>query len=243
MTLIPLLLVLGLVFAGFLAALRYVLMRYATQATGHLQSLSQETLAQQELLKRKLGDVDRQRQEQLAKVQEEAQQMKAKALQEAEAARQQAVAHGREEAERIVAQANQARESLEREWKEAMHSKVVEQAFQMLGKVLPSLLGEMVHVQWLDALLQDGLIDIERLDTKEEIHEAQVISAVALTPAQRKLLQDRLRQALGRAVELKESVDPGLIAGVKIMMGHTVLDGTLASRLKEVAQREQDAVS
>lgn len=238
--LVPLLVVMTVLFGGLFLFLRTILTRLASQTTGHLKALSQETFLQQETLKKRLEEAERQYQEAQAKAQEEARQLKSQALKEAEASRQQLLEQGRQEAQRIVAQAIQARELLQHELTQSFEFKAVDRACELLKEVLPPLLRESTHTQWLDELIDNGLIKVEHLETQEKVREARVVSAFALTPSQRKLLLERLKTALGSEVTLQEEVNPDVIAGLIITLGHLVLDGSLASKLKEAARRAQD---
>ena len=66
---------------------------------------------------------------------------------------------------------------------------------------------------------------------------ARVLSAVALTPAQRKTLTEKLSQMFGLSVELKEEVKPQLIGGVMVYMGDQRLDGSILGQLERMKQR------
>ncbi len=241
MFLVPLLVGQLLLFGGLLFLLRYILIRHATQATGHLQALSQEALAQQEALKKRLEESERQYQEQISKAQDEARQIKAQVLQEATAAQQQMIEQARREAERIVSQAIQARDALHSELTQSFDARAMERACELLQKTLPRVLQEATHAQWLDELIKNGLLPVERIETREEIHEAKVVSAFPLTSTQKKHLLDRLQTALGAPLTLQEVVDPGIVAGLVITLGHLVLDGSLASKLWEAARDAQNA--
>ncbi|MCM8812132.1 MAG: F0F1 ATP synthase subunit delta [Candidatus Omnitrophica bacterium] len=236
--------VLVLLFIGGLLFLvmRHVLTRHFTQATGHLYTLSQETLAQQETLKKKMLEGDRHYQEQLAKAQEEGNKIKNRILSEAELAKQQVIDEARREAERIVQQALQTRQALQKELSESMESKAVEWAGQLLEGALPEELREAAHAQWVDGLMKNGLVKTEGLSQKSKVDKAKVVSAFPLTPAQKKLLGSRLQEAMGLEVKLEEEVDARLVAGLVITLGDLVFDGSLASRLKEIARHAQNRI-
>lgn len=240
MFLFQMVLVNAVVFAGLVMVLRQLMAKHATTATAHLQGLSQDYVRKQEELKKRLEEADRHYQEQLVKAQEEAYRLKAEALKEGEAVKQQAVDQARQEAERIIQQANQARDTLRREMIESMEARAVERACELLQRALPEPLREAAHVRWVEALMDDGLIEVKQLERREDIREARVCSAFALMPAQRTRLLERLRAALGSSVTLQETVDPRLIAGLVVTVGHLVLDGSLASKLLEAARHAQD---
>jgi len=242
MIIVPIALLLLTVFVLLVVALRWFMGRYATTATAHLQGLSQDYLRKQEELKKRLEESERHYHEQLAKAQEEARQLKAQAIREANAERQQMLELARQEAERIMQQAMQARDALQRDVTQAVELKAVERACELLRQVLPEEFRQTVHRQWVEQLLSDGLIDAGRLQTGAKAQEAAVASAFALSDAQRGRLREGLAAAVGHALAWQETVEPALIAGLKITLGHVVLDGSLSSKLRELARQATEAL-
>lgn len=240
MLLLQMLILNVMIFFGLIVVLRRLLAKHATTATTHLQGLSQDYLRKQDELKKRLEEAERHYQEQLVKAQEEAQQLKSQALKDAETTRQQALDDAHREAERIVQQAMRTRETLQQELAQSLDTKAVERACELLRTVLPDELREAAHAQWMDRLIKNGLIQVERVDRREDLHEARVVSAFPLTPVQRKQLLERLQEALGTALHLQEAVEPRLIAGLTVTIGHLVLDGSLATKLLEAARHAQD---
>jgi F0F1-type ATP synthase delta subunit len=235
-TAIPMVVLLLMIFAGLALGLRWFMTRNLSSATAHLQGMSQDYLRKHDELKKRLEEAERFYQEQMAKAQDEAAALKSQALKDAEAERQRAINQAHEEAERIVQQANQAREAMRRELQQSMEQRAIGHAQQLLAAAMPEALRAAAHAQWVDALLGNGLVSLDGVQTREAVSEALVTTAFALTPAQREQIGQRLRTTLGREVTLKEQVDPAMIAGLVIQLGHLVLDGSLATKLQEAAR-------
>ena len=66
----------------------------------------------------------------------------------------------------------------------------------------------------------------------ENTVDVTVISAVALSAAQKKAMTEALQARLGRTVNLEAEVDESLIGGAVIRAGDVVIDGSLRSKLK-----------
>ena len=60
---------------------------------------------------------------------------------------------------------------------------------------------------------------------------AEVVSAAALSPAQRKAVQAALVEALGKTPEVSTRVDPSLLGGLKVRVGSRLFDASLRSKL------------
>lgn len=67
------------------------------------------------------------------------------------------------------------------------------------------------------------------------IVEAQAVSAVPLTEAQAETLQKTLETRTGKTVRLHRKTDPAVLGGVRLEIEGTELDGTVRSRLDEIA--------
>lgn len=63
----------------------------------------------------------------------------------------------------------------------------------------------------------------------------EVVSAYPLEPAHVELLAEAVRRRLGHAITLRTSVDESLIGGAVIRVGDSVIDASLAGRLRELA--------
>lgn len=64
----------------------------------------------------------------------------------------------------------------------------------------------------------------------------EIISAYELDPPQVELLAQAIGRRLGREITLETAVDDSLIGGVVIRVGDSVIDASLAGRLRELAQ-------
>ncbi len=71
----------------------------------------------------------------------------------------------------------------------------------------------------------------ERGEVLVEVH-----SPFALSPSQKRILEEALTESLGKGVRLEEKIDPSLIGGVSVRVGERVFDFSLA-RLLELMRR------
>lgn len=65
---------------------------------------------------------------------------------------------------------------------------------------------------------------------------ARVTVAVELTPEQGERLTEALDARYGRHIALKVTVDPSVMGGMRVQVGHEVTDGTLLARLEDARQ-------
>ena len=77
----------------------------------------------------------------------------------------------------------------------------------------------------------------EEIRQRQGIAEAQVTSAVELSPTQKKNLALTLERLTGKRVETRYSLAPELLGGAVVRVGDTVYDGSLRNRLNDLRAR------
>jgi F-type H+-transporting ATPase subunit delta len=117
----------------------------------------------------------------------------------------------------------------------------VEVIDKVLARELDSLTAEflrlLVHKRREQILLA---VDEEyrlRLDDARGLVRAQAVVAVPIDDTQRSGLVSGLSQRTGKQIELSIDVDPGIIGGVVVRLGDTVIDGSVRGALERL--REQ----
>lgn len=79
-----------------------------------------------------------------------------------------------------------------------------------------------------------ALYEVQRAEAEGTV-QAQVTSAYALTPDQQQKIAAALQKRMGRAIEVTNIVDQGLLGGVIIRAGDTVIDGSARGQLAKLA--------
>jgi F-type H+-transporting ATPase subunit delta len=75
------------------------------------------------------------------------------------------------------------------------------------------------------------------VDEAAGIKDTDLYTATALSPEAVKSLTEKLSQATGYTIRLHASVDPQLIAGVKLRIGDRIVDGTLRKQLEMLGDK------
>lgn len=78
---------------------------------------------------------------------------------------------------------------------------------------------------------------VARAATSRHHEVAEVRSVVELTEEQRTRLAAALSNATGKQVEVKVTIDPGILGGLVAQVGDTVIDGSVRHRLNQLRER------
>lgn len=84
---------------------------------------------------------------------------------------------------------------------------------------------------------------VERTASERNLRIAEVRSALELDREERERLARALGRLAGRDVELRVTVDPSLIGGVVALVGDTIIDGSIKSRLERLHSGLAEALS
>ena len=69
------------------------------------------------------------------------------------------------------------------------------------------------------------------LQQRQGVAEAEVVSAVELSSKQKSTLQQTLERLVGKKVQAKYTLEPGLLGGAVVRIGDTIYDGSVRNRL------------
>lgn len=238
---IQLLIIQIFIFAGLALLLRNLLTRNVTQATGHLQQLSQDYTKKEQEAKKKMDEAEQYYQKTLGKAQQEAAQVKEQFEQQSQIAKDKIIEEARKESERIISRAEKTREMLLEELEQKIEVQALDRACELVQQVLPNHLHKEIHAHWFEELVSSGLEELGSLHLPDQADEAEVTSAFSLSSKEQELLAKRLKEKLGRQIKIKEKLDPQVVAGVVVKLGSLVLDGSLKYKIKEAASARQSA--
>ena len=139
----------------------------------------------------------------------------------------------------MIRQADNARLALLAELEEKINERSVIKALQMLSVALPENIRSEIHQRWVDDLISNSFEQLDRLKVPDDVKEAKVVSAFALSQKQKLALAAKIKEKLGYEVTLTEEKDPDIIAGLVVSIGDLFLDGSLRFKIQEIARGRQ----
>jgi F-type H+-transporting ATPase subunit delta len=105
------------------------------------------------------------------------------------------------------------------------------------------MLAVLVRHQRGDGLAQVAQAYSELADEAAGVIRAEVQTAVPLSERQRERLAAELERKTGRRVSMEARTDPAVLAGVRVQIGHQLIDGSAAGRLARMREALLDELA
>jgi F-type H+-transporting ATPase subunit delta len=104
-------------------------------------------------------------------------------------------------------------------------------------EVTLSFLDLVVEKRREEVVLQTEPEYIALADEERGIIKAEVTAAVDLTAEEESRLAAKLSKTTGKRAELSITIDPGIIGGVMVKIGDTVIDGSIRGQLETLREK------
>jgi len=108
------------------------------------------------------------------------------------------------------------------------------------GRVQPLTLNILKSMSRRDRLMYlPGLVKAFEVILKQMSGhtEAELVSALELTPEVVGRVRDAVGKSTGRTIDMHVSVDPALIGGMTLTVGDTLIDGSVATQLAKMKEQ------
>lgn len=87
-------------------------------------------------------------------------------------------------------------------------------------------------------LLNQVIADLDRYAKREALGTTvKVTSAIPLTDAEKKTLENKLRTQYGKDLSFEFVIDPAILGGVIVRVGDKVIDGSVAGKLAALQEK------
>lgn len=225
-------------FAGLVFVLRKILMSTTYKETSHLQQLNEDNKRKAQELDRKIAEAEHQYREKMNKAEDDMRALKVQSQKEIDELREAMIAKGKAESEQIISQALASKKEMRAEIEDEMYEKSVDLCFTILQKILSSEEQKLVY----DGLLSSVMTELESMDGQQlksielDGDAVDVKTSHPMNAAQKDRLKKILSGKMDRAVTVREQIDHETIAGIVILLGSFVIDGSLAERFRKAAR-------
>ena len=225
-----------IIFTAVTFALKKILSQNVASATRHIDEINQDYVKKDQEVTARLKEAEKKAQDIISQALNESNQLKQKAAREMEDKTEKALQIARNQSDEIMRQAENSKRVLISEIEERITAQSIDRACELIQYTLPDEFKRIVHAMWFDDLIDKGFSALVRTRVPQNIKEIKVISAFSLDKAQRESLLQKLKDISGHDLEIKEEVNPAIVAGIVINIDSLVLDGSLKNRIEEKAK-------
>lgn len=223
-----------LIFGGLIFALRSILTKNISSATTHLDEMNSEFIKREEEIKKRQEEAENLLQDAINKAKDEADRIRLEAEKEVQAQKEKMMEEAHLVSEEIIQKAQKSKEMMTDELRQALERKILMHVGDLMSKMYPEAIREKLHRLWLEDLLNGPLNELGGLNISPDIQEARIISAFELTADERRALEKKLSQSLGRKISLKEEMNQELLGGIVVVLGSAELDGSISNRIRQL---------
>ena len=220
-------------FVWVISMLRKVFTRNVVTATRHLEGLSQDFDQRKQDVKSMLEDAERTYNERVVQAEDDANQNKAKIINEAKEEAEKIVQKARQEAQEIMQQADKASKKMTLEIEGQLKSRAIKEAVKLLSMALPDDAKELVHLHLVHDLVRNGIESLQIPGVLEEFPEIKVSTAIVLKEGDKLLLRGKIKDKIGKDLDIGENIDKELVAGLVVSLGSLVIDVSLKYKIQQ----------
>ncbi len=218
-------------FALLVFLLRQFLYKQVTRSLGRLQRLYQENLKREEELRKTRETTEQELQAKIAQHNEEIGRLRAAAEVAAQKTQEEILAKAKEEGKRILAEAEAKKERMRANLVSEMEKKALDLASDIIEHIFTTHVAQGIHHPLIDELIEEiGKSDGRRLQL--DVETVEVAVPFPLTQVQKEQLKKILSSKIGQSINVKETIDQEIVAGMVMRLENLVLDGSLKNKLK-----------
>jgi len=218
-------------FGVLIFLLRQFLYQQVTHSQDKLQQLVQENRKREEELNKRRDETEKGLKIKIDQHNEEVEKLKAAAEVDAQKIQEEIVARAKEEAERIVTEQKEKREQVRAKLVAEMEEKALDLASDIIGHIFTAQVAKGIHYQVTDEFIEEiGKSDGRGLEL--DVEAVEVAVPYSLTEVQMEKLKKILSSKMDRSIEVTQTIDPGIVTGMVVRLGNSVLDGSLKNKLK-----------
>jgi len=112
-----------------------------------------------------------------------------------------------------------------------MEEKALNLASDIIGHIFTAQVTRGIHYQLTDEFIEEiGKSNGQGLQLDVDVVEVAV--PYPLTEVQMEKLKNIFSAKMDRSIEVTQTIDPGIVTGMVVRLGNSVLDGSLKNKLK-----------
>lgn len=239
---IPIIVIHIVVLVVLVGLIRMIIVGHAKKAIKRVQLVEGEVRKKEEDIKREISDHEKDFTEKKAEADRQLQAQRDEAKREAARLKEQSISEAKKESHKIIEQAHKSEQKIKDQIARQMEEKAVEYGGNVFKLVFSDLMTGKLNEQFISELI-DALNEIEKGTIVVDTPQANIITSHPMDEAQKKQLEDVLKDKFNDKATINETTDETLLGGLILKMGSLEIDGTLKNRYKEAVEEVKKEVN
>lgn len=219
-------------FAVLVFGIRQLLLNNTLKAAAKLREAESELGRKEDAVRKRIEENETEFRRKSAEAQEQLARVKEAMEKDVAKSRDALLDEARKERDRIMDEASRNKERLRQELMREAQVQILDHVAQVYEMVFSAEVGQSVNNAFLDELFAA----LEEMDASSITIAAPVIEVTSSHPldkAHHERIVDIVHRKFDARLEIRESVDANLIAGMRIKLGSLEIDGSLKNRFQE----------
>lgn len=230
-----------IVFTGLTLFLKKIFYSDTQSALKRLEGVYQDLLKKQKDLMQKIEAAEKeyaQKKEESIKI---ADKLKSEAMNEMREKKDEMIKGAKAQAEEIITKARASTDESYKKIEQELARKMIETASGLLGSALSQKSCMVLHTSLIKEFLERGK-EFDLSSVGSHVEKLTIRTAFPLSKEENDKLLALMTQKLNRAITLEERVDSTVIAGIVLLFGTLILDGSLANYVRDAAEKAKQEV-
>ena len=220
------------VFGVLVMGMKQLLLQNTLKATAKLRDAEAELSRKEEAVRKRIDENENEFRRKSSEAQEALVRTREAMEKDVSKSRDTLLEEARKERDRILDEATRTKEKLRQELIREAQVQTLEHAGRVYEMVFSDEIGRKLDHAFLDELL----VALDEMDAGSITISAPAIEVICSHPLEaehRTRLKEIVLRKFDVKLDIRETVDPSLIAGVKIKLGSLEIDGSLKNRFNE----------
>jgi F0F1-type ATP synthase membrane subunit b/b' len=224
------------VFAIIVMAMRQFLLRDTMKAVNKLRDAESELGKKEDTIRKRIEETESEFRRKTAESQDALGRAKETLEKEMARTRETLVEEAKRERDRIMEEATRSKDRMRLELARDMESKTLDNTGRICEMAFSDEMGRRVDQAFIDELLQ-AIDEMDASSITIAAEAVEVDSSHPLTPATTDRIRDLVSRKFALPLEVRETVHPELMAGLRMKLGSLEIDGSLQNRFREAVDQ------
>ncbi len=222
--------------------IRQLLLRDTIKAVAKLRDAESELGKKEDTIRKRIEENEADFRRKSAESQQELARAKETMEKELARTRESLVEEAKRERDRILEEANRNKERMRQDLARDMEAKTLDNTGRICEMVFSDEMGARVDQAFVDELLA-AIEDMDASSITIAAESIEVGTGRPLSQTTKDRIKDLVARKFGVSLEVRETVVPELIAGIRLKLGSLEIDGSMQNRFREaVDQLKQEHV-